>query len=60
MVPVSDIQPTHHRPSVGLALILGASSYLLLPRLLDGHPVVAASWYFHDSHSIPYVLDLLG
>ncbi len=37
-----------------------ASQWALLPRLLEGHPEVAASWYFHDGHSIPYVLDLLG
>jgi hypothetical protein len=43
-----------------LSSIAYTSQYVLLPRLLVGHPAVAASWYFHDSRSIPYALDLLG
>jgi hypothetical protein len=43
-----------------LSSLAYASQWTLLPRLLDRHPAAAASWYFHDSHSIPYSIDLLG
>jgi hypothetical protein len=43
-----------------LSSLAYASQWTLLPRLIDSHPGAAASWYFHDSHSIPYTMDLLG
>ncbi len=43
-----------------LSSIAYTSQYVMLPRLIEAHPAAAASWYFHDSHSIPYTLDLLG
>ena len=36
------------------------SQYAALPRLVELGPAEAAAWYFQDTRSIPYVLDLLG
>lgn len=45
---------------VSFATFAYTSQYTFLPGLVARDPEAAALWYFHDSGSIPYTIDLTG
>ena len=69
LAAAAEVPPASTRRSIAIVL-LGAyvafatfaytSQYTFLPTLVDRDPQAAALWYFHDSGSIPYAIDLTG
>jgi hypothetical protein len=69
LAAAAEVPPHSARRSIAVVLLAAyvsfatfayASQYTFLPGLVARDPEAAALWYFHDSSSIPYAIDLMG